>query len=156
MRAREVLRDALAGVDPATAEANPALADAAHLQAELLIRLGNSAAAIRWASYAHHSHAHLHGPSARPVLAALHTLATAQRQAGHHQRAYYAYRHLADQLTVTAGPGAHPTLATQATLALSCATSATAAPPDTSSPTRSPRTAVPTPTTPPPPACFNT
>ncbi|WP_406080426.1 hypothetical protein [Micromonospora sp. NBC_00858] len=118
VRAREVLRDALAGVDPAAADANPALADAAHLQAELLIRLGNSAAAIRWASYAHHSHSHLHGPSARPVLTTLHTLATAHRQAGHHQRAYHAYRHLADQLTVTVGPDAHPTLATQATLAL--------------------------------------
>ncbi|MHA4946096.1 hypothetical protein ACX27O_02155 [Micromonospora sp. SD19] len=118
VRAREVLRDALTDVDPATADANPALADAAHLQAELLLRLGNSAAAIRWASYAHHSHAHLHGPSARPVLTALHTLATAHRQAGHYQRAYHAYRHLADQLITIAGPDAHPTLATQATLAL--------------------------------------
>ncbi|WP_436679903.1 hypothetical protein [Micromonospora sp. URMC 105] len=117
VRAREVLRNSLAGVDPATAEPNPALADAAHLQAELLLCLGNPAA-TRWASYAHHSHAHLHGPSAQPVLTALHTLATGHRQAGHYQRAYHAYRHLTDQLITIAGPDAHPTLATQATLAL--------------------------------------
>ncbi|NJP30599.1 hypothetical protein [Micromonospora thermarum] len=118
VRARETLRDALTGVDPATTTADPTLADAAHLYAELLIRLGNPVAAIRWATYTHHSHAHLRGPSARPTLAAAHTLATAHRQAGHHQRAYHVYRHLADQLITTAGPDAHPTLATQATLAL--------------------------------------
>ncbi|MFF5171745.1 tetratricopeptide repeat protein [Micromonospora sp. NPDC000089] len=115
-RARETLREALATADPTTAD--PTHADAAQLYAELLIRLGNPAAAIRWAGSAHHSRAHLHGPSARSTLAAVHTLATAHRQAGHHQRAYRVYRHLVDQLTATAGPDAHPTLAIQATLAL--------------------------------------
>ncbi|MGI5523188.1 hypothetical protein ACQEUX_19975 [Micromonospora sp. CA-259024] len=115
-RARETLREALATADPTTTE--PTHADAAHLYAELLTRLGNPAAAIRWAGSARHSRAHLHGPSARSTLAAVHTLATAHRQAGHHQRAYHAYRHLADQLTATAGPDAHPTLVIQATLAL--------------------------------------
>ncbi|MFJ1537542.1 tetratricopeptide repeat protein [Micromonospora chalcea] len=118
IRAHEALRDTLTGVDPAAADPNPTLADAARLHAELLTRLGNPAAAVRWAAYAHHSHAHLHGPAARPTLAAAHTLATAHRHAGRHQRAYHVYRNLADQLTATAGPHAHPTLATQATLAL--------------------------------------
>ncbi|MDG4807704.1 tetratricopeptide repeat protein [Micromonospora sp. WMMD1120] len=118
VRARETLRDALAGVDPATTTADPTLADATHLYAELLIRLGNPAAAIRWATYAHRSHTQLRGPSARPTLAAVHTLATAHRGSGHHQRAYHVYRHLAEQLTATTGPDAQPTLATQASIAL--------------------------------------
>ncbi|MET7950015.1 hypothetical protein [Micromonospora sp. NPDC005324] len=115
-RARETLREALATADPTTAD--PTHADAAQLYAELLTRLGNPAAAIRWAGSAHHSRANLHGPSAWSTLAAVHTLATAHRQAGHNQRAYHAYRHLADQLITTVGPDAHPTLAIKATLAL--------------------------------------
>ncbi|MEU4595300.1 MULTISPECIES: tetratricopeptide repeat protein [Micromonospora] len=116
--ARELLHAVLSAVDPTTAPADPVHADAAHLHAEVLIRLGHPTAAIRWATYAHQAHTHLHGPTAAATLAGLHTLATAHRLASHHQRAYHLYRHLAEQLATTAGPDAHPTLATQASLAV--------------------------------------
>ncbi|MEV0005626.1 hypothetical protein AB0H28_25535 [Micromonospora sp. NPDC050980] len=116
--ARELLHAALCAVDLTTAPADLAHADAAHLHAEVLIRLGHPTAAIRWAAYAHQAHTHLQGPTAAVTLAVLHTLAAAHRLAGHHQRAYHLYRHLAEQLAATAGPHAHPTLATQASLAV--------------------------------------
>ncbi|MET7951062.1 tetratricopeptide repeat protein [Micromonospora sp. NPDC005324] len=116
--ARELLHAALAAVDPGAAPADPEHAAAAHLQADVLLRLGHPASAIRWATYAHHAYTHLHGPAATKTLAALHTRAAAHRYAGHRQQAYYLYRHLTEQLTATAGPDAHPTLAAQASLAL--------------------------------------
>ncbi|MEV0003454.1 tetratricopeptide repeat protein [Micromonospora sp. NPDC050980] len=116
--ARELLAAVLAAVDPATARADPERAAAAHLQADVLIRLGHPTPAIRWATYAHHAHTHLHGPAAASTLAALHTLAAAHRCAGNPQQAYHLYRHLAEQLATTTGPDAHPTLAAQASLAV--------------------------------------
>ncbi|GIJ80377.1 hypothetical protein SAMN05443287_10528 [Micromonospora phaseoli] len=116
--ARELLHAALAAVDPTTAPADPLYADAACILGEVLIRLGHPSAAIRWATYAHHAGTHLHGPAAGTTLTALHTLATAHRLVGHHQRAYHLYRHLAEQLATTAGPEAHRTLAAQASLAV--------------------------------------
>ncbi|MEV5769435.1 hypothetical protein AB0L34_33475 [Micromonospora sp. NPDC052213] len=117
-RAHAAARGILTGVDPTTTTADTNRAEAALLLAELRIRLGNPEAAIRWATFAHHSLTHLHGPAAPPSLAAAFTRATAHRQAGHHQRAYRLYRQLAEQLSATVGPDAHQTLATQATIAL--------------------------------------
>ncbi|MFY1683625.1 hypothetical protein ACN265_19010 [Micromonospora sp. WMMD730] len=113
-RARTILRNILASIDPTTTATETAHADAAHLLAPLL----QGEAAIRWADYAHRSLTHLHGPTHPDTLAAAHTLATAHRQAGHHQRAYQLLRELADHLAATAGPDAHPTLAVRATTAL--------------------------------------
>ncbi|WP_431884763.1 hypothetical protein [Micromonospora wenchangensis] len=113
-RARTVLRNILAGIDPATTATEAVHADAAHLLAPLL----HGQAAARWADYAHRSLACLHGPTHPHTLAAAHTLATAHRQVGHHQRAYHLLRELADHLAATAGPDAHPTLAVRATTAL--------------------------------------
>ncbi|MBO4161445.1 transposase [Micromonospora antibiotica] len=113
-RARTVLRNILAGIDPTTTATEAVHADAAHLLAPLL----HGRAAIRWADYAHRSLTHLHGPTDPLTLTAAHTLAAAHRQAGHHQSAYHLLRELADHLSVTAGPDAHATLAVRATTAL--------------------------------------
>ncbi|WKU03482.1 hypothetical protein [Micromonospora sp. HUAS LYJ1] len=113
-RARHIVQSILAAVDPATTSTSTLHAEAAHLLATLL----HSAAAIRWADFAHRSLTHLHGPTAPTTLAAAHTLATAHHRAGHRQRAYRLYRQLGDHLAATAGPDAHPTLAVQATTAL--------------------------------------
>ncbi|WP_194822487.1 CDC27 family protein [Micromonospora sp. S-DT3-3-22] len=113
-RARTILRNILAGIDPTTTATEVVHAEAAHLLAPLL----HGEAAIRWADYAHRSLACLHGPTHPHTLTAAHTLATAHRQVGHHQRAYHLLRELADHLAATAGPDAHPTLAVRATTAL--------------------------------------
>ncbi|WP_144081818.1 hypothetical protein [Micromonospora wenchangensis] len=113
-RARTILRNILAGIDPTTTATEAVHADAAHLLAPLL----HGQAAIRWADYAHRSLTHLHGPTHPHTLTAAHTHATAHRQVGHHQRAYHLLRELADHLAATAGPDAHPTLAVRATTAL--------------------------------------
>ncbi|OKI71672.1 hypothetical protein [Micromonospora sp. CB01531] len=118
LRARQLLHDSLTGVDPATAPAHPLHAEAAILLAELQLRLGHPADALTWATYAQHSTAHLHGPTHRRTLHALHLHAAAHRRAGHHQRAYHLYRKLADQLTRVEGPHARRTLAAHATTAL--------------------------------------
>jgi hypothetical protein len=118
LRARQFLHASLTGVDPATASAHPLHADAAILLAELQLRLGHLADAITWATYAHHSTAHLYGPTRQRSLHALHILAAAHRRAGHHQRGYRLYRQLAEHLAATAGPHASRTLAAQATTAL--------------------------------------
>ncbi|MEV6802939.1 tetratricopeptide repeat protein [Micromonospora rifamycinica] len=113
-RTRTILRNILAGVDPATTATEVVHAHAAHLLAPLL----HGEAAIDWAEYAHRSLTCLHGPTDPLTLAAAHTLAIAHRQAGHHQRAYRLLRDLAEHLAATAGPDAHPTLAVRATTAL--------------------------------------
>ncbi|WP_089007754.1 tetratricopeptide repeat protein [Micromonospora viridifaciens] len=118
LRARQLLHASLTGVDPATAPADPVHAEAATLLAELHLQLGHPADAIAWATYAHHSTIHLHGPTHPRSLHALHLQAVAHRRAGHHQRAYHLYRQLADHLASVDGPHAHRTLATQATTAL--------------------------------------
>ncbi|MGC4856664.1 hypothetical protein ACLQ24_25655 [Micromonospora sp. DT4] len=118
LRACQLLRDGLRGVDPATAPADPANAHAATLLAELHLRLGRPAEASLWAAYAHHSTAHLHGPTEPRGLDALHLLALAHRRAGHPQRAHHLYRQLADRLTAVEGPHAHRTLAAHAGTAL--------------------------------------
>ncbi|MEU5945930.1 hypothetical protein ABZ793_10255 [Micromonospora sp. NPDC047465] len=117
LRARQLLQGTLTGVDPATAPAHPLHAEAAALLAELQLRLGHTADAITWATYAHHSTSHLHGPTHPHALHALHLHAIAHRRAGHHQRAYHLYRQLADHLTHE-GPHAHRTLAAHAATAL--------------------------------------
>ncbi|WFE64267.1 CDC27 family protein [Micromonospora sp. WMMD714] len=113
-RTRTILRNILTGIDPATTAVEVVHADAAHLLAPLL----HGQAAIDWAEYAHRSFTHLHGLTDPLTLTAAHTLATAHRQAGHHQRAYHLLRDLAEHLTATVGPDAHPTLAVRATTAL--------------------------------------
>ncbi|MFJ6199617.1 hypothetical protein [Micromonospora sp. NPDC092111] len=113
-RAHTIVRDMLIGIDPTTTASDTIHAEAAHYLAHLI----HGDAAIRWAEYAHRSLTHLHGPTAPLTLAATHTLATAHRKAGHHQRAYRLYHQLADQLAATAGPDAHQTLAVRATTAL--------------------------------------
>ncbi|MEU4642674.1 tetratricopeptide repeat protein [Micromonospora sp. NPDC023814] len=118
LRARRLLRDTLAGVDPATAPPHPLHAEAATLLAELLLRLDQPTDAVGWATYAHHSMCHLHRPSQPRVLDALHLLALAHRRAGHPQRAHHLYRQLAEHLAATEGPHAHRTLATLANTAL--------------------------------------
>ncbi|SCE69127.1 hypothetical protein GA0074696_0258 [Micromonospora purpureochromogenes] len=118
LRARQLLHEVLTGVDPATAPAHPLHAEAATLLADLHLRLDHLAGAIPWAAYAHHSAAHLHGPTHPASLQALHLHAAAQRRAGHHQRAYHLYRQLAEHLAHTDGPQAHRTLAIHATTAL--------------------------------------
>lgn len=116
LRARHLLHRSLAGVDPATAS-NPLYAEAATLLTELQLRFGFTDA-VAWATYAHHSTAHVYGPAHPRALHALYLHATAQRQAGHHQRAYHLYRQLADHLSHAEGSLAHRTLATHATIAL--------------------------------------
>ncbi|MFJ8582068.1 hypothetical protein [Micromonospora sp. NPDC093277] len=118
IRARQLLHASLTGVDPTTAPAHPVHAEAATLLAELQLRLGHPTDAIGWATYAHHSTTHLHGPTHPRSLHALHLLANAHRRAGHHQRAYGLYRQLGEHLAATAGPHAQPTLAAHATTAL--------------------------------------
>ncbi|MEV4196715.1 tetratricopeptide repeat protein [Micromonospora globbae] len=116
LHARQLLHDSLTGIDPATAPADPLLAEAAILLTELQLRLGH--VAIVWATYAHHSTTHLYGATHRHSLHALHLLALAYRHAGQHQRAYHLYRQLADHHTRTNGPHAPRTLAVKATTAL--------------------------------------
>ncbi|WP_374538016.1 hypothetical protein [Micromonospora aurantiaca (nom. illeg.)] len=118
LRARQLLHDSLTGVDPTTAPAHPLHAEAATLLAELQLRLGHPTDATPWATYAHHSTTHLHGPAHRQTLHALHLLATAHRRGGHHQRAHNLYRQLAEHLATTDGPHAQRTLAVHATTAL--------------------------------------
>ncbi|MFJ8582358.1 hypothetical protein [Micromonospora sp. NPDC093277] len=118
LRARQLLHASLAGVDPATAPADPVHAEAATLLAELQLRLGHPADAIGWASYAQQSSTHLHGPTHPRSLHALHLHAIARRRAGHHQGAYHLYRQLGEHLATTIGRHAQPTLAAHATTAL--------------------------------------
>ncbi|MEU5726780.1 hypothetical protein ABZ783_33890 [Micromonospora sp. NPDC047738] len=118
LRARQLLHDSLAGVDPATAPAHPLHAEAAALLADLLSRLGHPSDAIAWTTYAHDSTVRLHGPTHPRSLHALHLHAAVHRQAGHHQRAYHLYRQLAEHLATTDGPHTHQTLAIHATTAL--------------------------------------
>ncbi|MFI2650494.1 hypothetical protein, partial [Micromonospora fulviviridis] len=118
LRARQLLHEILIGVDPVTAAADAPHAEAATLLAELHLRLDRAGDATVWAAYAHHSTAHLHGPTHPASLHALHLHATAQRRAGHHQRAYHLYRELAELLAQIDGPQAHRTLAIHATITL--------------------------------------
>lgn len=118
LRARQLLHASLTGVDPTTAPADPVHAEAATLLAELQLRLGHPADAITWATYAHHSTTHLHGPIHRRALHALHVLAAAHSRGRHHQLAYRLYRELTDRLTQSDGPHAQRTLAVQAATAL--------------------------------------
>ncbi|SCL43063.1 hypothetical protein GA0070615_6223 [Micromonospora aurantiaca] len=118
LRARQLLHASLTGVDPATAPAHPLHAEAAILLAELQLRLGHPADAMDWATYARASTVHLHGPTHRRALHALHVLAAAHSRGGHHQRAYHLYRELTGHLTKTDGPHAQQTLAVQAATAL--------------------------------------
>lgn len=118
LRARHLLHASLTGINPATAPAHPLHAHAATLLAELQLRLGHLTDAITWATYAHHSTTHLHGPTHQRSLHAHHILAAAHQRAGHHQRGYRLYRQLAEHLAKTDGTHAARTLAAHASTAL--------------------------------------
>lgn len=115
--ARAVLDDALAPADVDPMRASPELADAAALQARILVTLGDPTAARAWAGFAHAAAHRLHGPHDERTLATAATHAAVLHRVGSHTRAAELYRDILHQLTATDGPDSARALAAEADLA---------------------------------------
>jgi hypothetical protein len=115
--AHELLADALAGTDPRPGTASPELADAAGLQARILVALADPYSARGWAAFAHSAATRLHGRADPRTVGAAATLAAVLHRVGSHQRAARLYRDVIIELTATDGPESLRVLAAHADLA---------------------------------------
>ena len=115
--AQALLADPLAGADPRPGTASPELAEAAGLQARILIALGDPYAARGWAAFAHSATARLHGTADSRTVAAAATLAAVLHRVGSHDRAARLYQDVIIELTATDGPESLRVLAAHADLA---------------------------------------
>lgn len=115
--AQELLADALADADPRPANASPELAEAAGLQARVLVTLGDPHAARGWAAFAYAAMTRLHGPADQRTVAAAATLAAVLHRVGSYARAARLYQDVIIELTALDGPESLRVLAAHADLA---------------------------------------
>ncbi|MDM4718228.1 tetratricopeptide repeat protein [Micromonospora sp. WMMA1363] len=115
--ARRLLADALTDVDPRPANATPELAEAASLQARVLVALGDPQAARGWAAYAYAATTRLHGRSDERTVAAAAALAAVLHRVGSWSRAARLYQMVILELTALDGPESRRVLAAHADLA---------------------------------------
>nr|MDT0659315.1 tetratricopeptide repeat protein [Micromonospora sp. DSM 115978] len=115
--AQELLGEALTNADPSPANATGDLAEAAGLQARVLIALGEPHSARGWAAFAHSAANRLYGPTDQRSVAAAATLAAVLHRVGSHDRSALLYRDVIIELTATDGPESLRVLAAHADLA---------------------------------------
>ncbi|WP_422733936.1 tetratricopeptide repeat protein [Micromonospora sp. WMMD558] len=115
--AQRLLADALADADPRPANATPELAEAASLQARVLVALGDPHAARGWAAYAYAATTRLYGRSDERTVAAAATLAAVLHRVGSWSRAARLYQEVIIELTALDGPESLRVLAAHADLA---------------------------------------
>ncbi|MEU7800641.1 tetratricopeptide repeat protein [Micromonospora arborensis] len=115
--AQQLLADALTDADPRPANATPELAEAASLQARVLVALGEPHSARGWAAFAYAASTRLHGRSDPRTVAAAATLAAVLHRVGSHSRAARLYQEVIIELTAQDGPESLRVLAAHADLA---------------------------------------
>ncbi|MET8527908.1 tetratricopeptide repeat protein [Micromonospora sp. NPDC005172] len=115
--AQRLLSDALTDADPRPANATPELAEAASLQARVLVALGEPHSARGWAAFAYAATTRLHGRSDPRTVAAAATLAAVLHRVGSHSRAARLYQDVIIELTAQDGPESLRVLAAHADLA---------------------------------------
>ncbi|MET7749340.1 tetratricopeptide repeat protein [Micromonospora sp. NPDC005367] len=115
--AQRLLSDALSDADPRPANATTELAEAASLQARVLVALGEPHSARGWAAFAYAAHTRLHGHSDPRTVAAAATLAAVLHRVGSHSRAARLYQDVIIELTAQDGPESLRVLAAHADLA---------------------------------------
>ncbi|MFC4145163.1 tetratricopeptide repeat protein [Micromonospora mangrovi] len=115
--AQRLLADALSDADPRPANASPELAEAAGLQARVLVALGEPHAARGWAAFAYAATSRLHGRSDERTVTAAATLAAVLHRVGSDARAARLYSDVIIELTARDGPESQRVLAAHADLA---------------------------------------
>ncbi|SBT38925.1 tetratricopeptide repeat protein [Micromonospora narathiwatensis] len=115
--AQRLLADALTDADPRPANASPELAEAAGLQARVLVALGEPHTARGWAAFAYAAATRLHGRSDERTVTAAATLAAVLHRVGSDARAARLYSEVIIELTARDGPEAQRVLAAHADLA---------------------------------------
>ncbi|MFG3704770.1 tetratricopeptide repeat protein [Micromonospora sp. NPDC047670] len=115
--AQRLLADALTDADPRPANATPELAEAASLQARVLVALGEPHSARGWAAFAYAATSRLHGRSDQRTVAAAATLAAVLHRVGSWSRAARLYQEVIIELTALDGPESLRVLAAHADLA---------------------------------------
>ncbi|GLZ58341.1 tetratricopeptide repeat protein [Micromonospora sp. NBRC 107095] len=115
--AQQLLSDALTDADPRPANATPELAEAASLQARVLVALGEPHSARGWAAFAYAATTRLHGRADPRTVAAAATLAAVLHRVGSHSRAARLYQEVIIELTAQDGPESLRVLAAHADLA---------------------------------------
>ncbi|MBQ0897663.1 tetratricopeptide repeat protein, partial [Micromonospora sp. U56] len=89
--AQRLLADALTDADPRPDHASPELADAAGLQARVLVALGEPHSARGWAAFAYAAATRLYGRSDERTISAGATLAAVLHRVGSNARAARLY-----------------------------------------------------------------
>ncbi|WP_320064821.1 tetratricopeptide repeat protein [Micromonospora sp. RTGN7] len=115
--AQQLLSEALSDADPRPDQASPELADAAGLQARVLIALGEPHSARGWAAFAYAATTRLHGRSDPRTVSSAATLAAVLHRVGSHARAARLYSDVVIELTASDGPESLRVLAAHADLA---------------------------------------
>ncbi|MGC5022611.1 tetratricopeptide repeat protein [Micromonospora sp. DT47] len=115
--AQRLLSDALTDADPRPDHASPELADAAGLQARVLVALGEPHSARGWAAFAYAAASRLYGRSDERTISAAATLAAVLHRVGSDARAARLYSEVILELTARDGPESLRVLAAHADLA---------------------------------------
>ncbi|MFI9643144.1 tetratricopeptide repeat protein [Micromonospora sp. NPDC051925] len=115
--AQRLLADALTDADPRPDHASPELAEAAGLQARLLVTLGEPHSARGWAAFAYAASSRLHGISDQRTISTAATLAAVLHRVGSDARAARLYSEVILELTAHDGPESLRVLAAHADLA---------------------------------------
>ncbi|MER5703331.1 tetratricopeptide repeat protein [Micromonospora sp. NPDC002296] len=115
--AQQLLSDALSDADPRPDHASPELADAAGLQARVLVALGEPHSARGWAAFAYAATSGLYSPSDPRTVSAAATLAAVLHRVGSYARAARLYSDVIIELTASDGPESLRVLAAHADLA---------------------------------------
>ncbi|MEV0806922.1 tetratricopeptide repeat protein [Micromonospora sp. NPDC050200] len=115
--AQRLLADALTDADPRPDRASPELADAAGLQARVLVALGEPHSARGWAAFAYAAATRLYGRSDERTISAGATLAAVLHRVGSDARAARLYSEVILELTARDGPESLRVLAAYADLA---------------------------------------
>ncbi|WP_432905191.1 tetratricopeptide repeat protein [Micromonospora matsumotoense] len=115
--AQRLLADALTDADPRPDHASPELAEAAGLQARLLVTLGEPHSARGWAAFAYAASSRLYGISDQRTISTAATLAAVLHRVGSDARAARLYSEVILELTAHDGPESLRVLAAHADLA---------------------------------------
>ncbi|GAA1866778.1 tetratricopeptide repeat protein [Asanoa iriomotensis] len=115
--AEELLGNALAKADPSPATATGELAQAAALEAKVLLALGEAHGARGWASYAYSATTRLYGAHDPRTTDTATTLAAVLHRVGAHERAARLYHDVILELSAAEGPESARVLAAHADLA---------------------------------------
>ncbi|WP_174535350.1 tetratricopeptide repeat protein [Micromonospora chalcea] len=115
--AERLLADALSDADPRPDNASPELAEAAGLQARVLVALGEPHSARGWAAFAYAAATRLFGRSDERTVTAAATLAAVLHRVGSDARAARLYSDVIIELTARDGPESQRVLAAHADLA---------------------------------------